>query len=335
MKRFNSRAILAFFLLAVVLAAGCSSAEPAGQSADPNADTQADPLTSETAGDTDELSPQPESDWTIVFDSKISHPTNMGGFLNGEFGITVGYDGEVHYTNDGGQTWPEGENSSMCLFCLDIVDENIVWAGGNGSNVRVSNDGGKTWSAVSDINIGRLHNNIDFVDDTTGWITSLSRFAATNDGGNTWTELPLPEGASSIAAICLRTPQDGYLLSHDGLFFITADGGATWSQQDLGLANYDIVNVQKQSKLVKNDLAVADISFTDENNGTIVFTGLSSSGEGYKTLCLTTTDGGATWESEVMPEAEFAPTKVFISGDGIYLTLSNFSNRTVILQREG
>ncbi len=339
MKRFLSFAIMALLLMTAVLAAGCSAA-PASEVAEPSVSQEAPPDSEaadfvrpgQTCSPEDALSEEPESGWTVAINSKITHPTNITGFLNEEFGITVGFSGEMHYTADAGQAWPQGENSSMCRFCLDIVDENIAWAGGNGDMVRVTHDGGKSWEAVTDIAMGSAHSNIDFVDDQTGWIATLYKLEATKDGGTTWTEMTLPEGADGIAAISLRTPQDGYLLSRAGVLYTTADGGATWSEQDLGIKDYGIIDVQKQPKLGKNNLAVADISFTDQKNGTVVFTGMSSEG-GFTTVCLTTADGGATWNEEALPDLEFSPVKVFLSGDGKYLTVASANNQTALLTK--
>ncbi len=277
--------------------------------------------------------PLAESSWTVVYDLQITHPTNIAGFLNEGFGITGGPNGEIHYTVDGGQTWPEAENESMCRFCIDIVDENLVWSGGNGNNVRLSRDGGKTWQAVSDISMGSIHSNIDFVDDKTGWIATTKKLASTKDGGATWTEMALPEDVNSIAAVCLRTPNDGYLLSHNGMFFTTRDGGATWSGHDLDMEKFEIVNTKKQPVLDRKDIALADISFTDESNGIIVFTG-ASPGKVSKTWCLTTTDGGATWIPELMVLADgFSAARVFTSSDCKYITLGSYTDRFLLLKK--
>ncbi len=339
MKRFCSFAFLALLMLAAVFMAGCA-ATAAEQSAEPDVSAQEEvpKAAEEAAGPSEQPSAAKaalpaDSSWTVAVDTKITHPTNITGFLNEEFGITVGFSGEIHYTNDAGQNWPDAENSSMCRFCLDIVDENVAWTGGNGDMVRVTHDGGKTWTAVTDIRLDAGHANIDFVDDTTGWIASQFKLAATKDGGETWTEMPLPEGAESICAISLRTPEDGYLLSREGLLYITGDGGATWSGQDLGLKSYDIVDMQKQPKLGKSNMAVADLSFTDEENGTVVLTGMSSGG-GFVIWCLTTGDGGATWESEKIPDLGYSITKVFLTADGQYLTLASNNNQTVLLKRQ-
>ena len=341
MKRKYLCTILSITLSTVLLLAGCSSNQkdqPTTAEVESNPVTQSTPIATEgVATPSPEISPvestpTPEPSWTVVLDNKISHPTNIAGFLNETYGLTVGYNGEIHYTNDGGKTWPRSENSSLCRFCLDIVDENLAWSGGNGNNVRMTKDGGKTWSAVSDIKLKGGHSNIDFVDDTNGWITSLSNGAVTKDGGATWTELNLPEDVKGIAAICLRTPEDGYLLSHNGMFFITADGGKTWNKQDLGFEKYKIVDQKNKSGLYKNNFALADISFSDESNGIIVFVG-PEPGNGMKTWCLTTADGGATWTSELLTPVEgFSPARVFITGDCNYITLGTNDNRVIVLK---
>ncbi len=338
-------------LTTVIMLGGCSSgdkSDPAAAAAEGSTDANKAEAPTAAAVATPEVTPEEEAgaasepaaaestetlsgDWTLVADNTISHVMNIGGYVNDQLGVTVGYGGEIHYTNDGGKTWPKAQNSSACRFSLDIVDENLMWCGGNGGNVRVSKDGGKTWSAVTDINLGGMHSGIEFLDDTTGWITTSNKLAATKDGGKTWTELSPPEEAKGIGAVCLRTPEDGYLLSNNGLFFTTNDGGTTWTKHDLSFAQYGLIADMKGTPgLFKNNVALADISFTDENNGIMVFAG-TKPGEGNITWCLTTSDGGSTWESELFPTVEdYSVTKVFLSSDGKYLTFGNNVNRIMV-----
>lgn len=344
--------IMAVVMAAVLMLGGCSSDNKSDKAsaADNNAEvketeapTAGEATPEPSAEETAEVTPEAEAsvatipmatDWSVVVDTKITHATNISGFLNENFGVTVGYGGEIHYTEDGGKTWPQSFNGSACRFSLDIVDENLMWCGGNGNNVRYSEDGAESFKAVSDVNLGGMHSSIDFIDDTTGWIAASKKMAATKDGGDTWTELTYPAEVKGIAALQLRTPEEGYLLSNNGLFYITKDGGASWSLlQDLNFAQYGIVaDVKGTIGLAKINQSQADISFTDENNGIIVFTG-TIPGEGNLTVFLTTTDGGETWDVERFEPIEgFAPAKVFLSGDGKYLTLGTSDNHTMVFK---
>lgn len=289
--------------------------------------------TDETIEETEETEETNEA-WKVVADSMVSHNTHIEGFINETSGITVGFAGEIHYTEDGGASWPKSENSSYCRFCLDIVDEQLAWSGGNGNHVRVSKDGGKTWSEVTDINLDGCHSNIDFINDTTGWVCTASRCAITTDGGTTWTEITLPEGMDAIAATALRTSKDGYILTVGGQLYITADAGATWSMQDLDIQSYNIINLDLEPQLSRNDIAVADMTFSDEQNGMIVFSGIEQ-GKGTKIYCLRTSDGGVTWDSELVTLVDnFNPTKVFLTSDGKYLTLGSITKRIVVYKHE-
>ncbi len=272
------------------------------------------------------------SGWTPVSKSSIEFNDNMDGFLNENYGITVGFQGEIRYTTDGGKTWPRAENSSMCRFSLDIVDESLAWTGGNGSQIRVSHDGGKTWTAVTDSPLGGIVSGIDFIDDKIGWICTNARLANTTDGGTTWNPIEMPSEAAGIAAIQLRTENDGYLLSRNGLLFITADGGASWSTRDIEMAKYEILNEKGEAGFYKFNSAVADIAFTDENNGKIVFCGTAPN-KGSLVWSLNTTNGGETWKAEqIEVEEGFATNRIFLSTDGQFLTLGSFS-RDVILMK--
>ena len=280
--------------------------------------------------------PTPEPSWTMINEVKVDHMTNVEGFLNENFAITVGYSGEIHYSNDGGKTWPRAENASMCRFSLDIVDENLAWSGGNGNQIRVTKDGGKTWSAVTDFYAGGMHSHINFIDDKTGWVAASKKFASTTDGGVTWTEMKLPEGVKSIGAISLRTANDGYFLSLDGQFFTTSDAGQTWNkQQDLGFDKFKIVDINNKIGMLNvSQVPVAEINFTDANNGMVTFIGLVQ-GEGFKTWAMTTADGGSTWSSEqiILPD-DFVATTLFLTKDGKYLTLSTNSKRVLVLKHK-
>lgn len=332
-------------LLCVIMLFGCVAAqsaaapsEPAQNEAPPSAAEQSAPIESAEPAQAESLPEEaPETaeasgSWVYVTGSASDYDVNIEGFLNESFGITAGRTGETHYTTDGGKTWPRSENMSMCRFSIDIVDENLVWNGGNGSQIRVSKDGGKTYSAVTDLPLGGSVSNLDFIDEITGWACTTGKCASTADGGMTWTPMTLPEEAKGIAALSLRTPADGYIFSRNGLFLTTHDGGATWDVKDVGMADYKVVDEKNEPGLYKFSAAVADIAFTDEQNGTLVFTGIVP-GEGTLVWCLKTQDGGAQWTAEqVAVPQDFKTSRLYLSADGKYLTLGSFSKDMILFK---
>ncbi len=290
------------FLGVLIILAGCSPAPTQIPTPTPSPQPTQPPAT-----------PTPKVAWQVLQKSAYTHAVNYAGFLNESFGITVGYAGEVHYTTDGGATWPLASNKSMCRFGLEIVDEQTAWHCGNGGHVRKSTDGGKTWSEVA--NFGPNEPNqcrfLSFLDDTTGWAATPSELAATNDGGQTWQKITPPEGFLAISAIELRTPQDGYLLGSSGKLYVTSDGGQTWTAQDLAFT--------KDAFTSKMPSPLAALRFTDEKHGLIILT-RGNADEGYFVWSAYTEDGGGTWREDRVPVAKGIPF-LFLARDGSTLTV--------------
>lgn len=272
------------------------------------------PADSESSAAEAPAAPKPESvqaeeaaPWEILREIDVEHPTTVAGFLNDRFGLTAGRHGEVHYTTDGGQTWPQAENQSMCRFGLDIVNEKLAWHVGNGGGVRVSTDGGQTWQVVTDLG-GGIVEFISFIDAETGWVASRNTFwRATNDGGQTWTEVTPPEGIGQFVEVSLSTANDGYLMDNSGLLYITHNGGQTWTTESLGLTDIPLMNIAHG----------AAIRFFNTDHGIIVAS-LAGGGQS-KVVAMKTIDGGKTWETEELPVKIGA---LFLSRDGTTLTVT-------------
>jgi photosystem II stability/assembly factor-like uncharacterized protein len=245
--------------------------------------------------------------WEIVHQTEVSMRAFTAAFLDDEFGLTVGHAGDPLYTTDGGQTWVSGENVSLDLDGLDIVDENVIWASGRNVQVRVSVDGGQTWQAASSISDGTTAPYISFLDAQIGWVATRNsrRLWTTADAGQTWTEIAPPEELVTLAGISLRTEMDGYLLDDTGMLYITQDGGQSWSSQPLGLGG---------KVVTAYELPLTAMRFTDTDHGIVV---LSLEGGGGKAVVLRTNDGGKTWEQEDAP----VPTgTLHLTHDGETLT---------------
>ena len=242
---------------------------------------------------------QKESNWVVSKSINVPHKNTLGGFYSDSFGITVGYSGEVHYTNDAGITWPKGNNESLCRFGLDIVSEKIAWNCGNGAGVRKTIDGGQNWKAVTDFG-GTEPDQcryLSFLNENVGWIASPKKLGSTKDGGQNWKEVKLPEGLDEIFAMNLLNEAIGYLIDTKATLYTTKDGGLSWTKKPLNIT--DIDNTIWPSN-------VSAIRFMDEKNGTLFYNSIEG-----KLKCLNTIDGGNTWKQQILPD---------ISGNGMYLS---------------
>ena len=185
--------------------------------------------------------------------------------------------------------------------------------------MRVSTDGGQTWQAVE--GAGGESCILAFADAETGWTGSDGEFKATTDRGATWEDLVLPEGVSAVAAISLRTPEDGYLLDTDSGLHVTQDGGKTWS----------LIGTLKRedgSEITGLLPAQAYVRFLDAEHGMVVVD-LGKSGM----TVLRTRDGGQTWKEESLSVGWAAP---YLSRDGMFVALITFMDpEVVVLQYQG
>jgi hypothetical protein len=258
-----------------------------------------------------------EPKWEVTKTLDIPHKNNVGGLYNDTFGMTVGYDGEIHYTNDGGKTWPRATNKSMCRFGLDIVSEKIVWCCGNGGNIRKSLDGGQNFVAVTNFGPSRPNHcrYISFLDDKIGWVASPKLLGATQDGGETWTEIKLPDGIGKIAAMNLLDQKKGFLIDTDSKLYTTTDGGATWETKEVKTTDMRTEIFDSNSALLK---------FSDDKNGIFFYTS-----KDLYLKCSITTDGGASWNEEKLPEVKGAA--LYLSHDGKTLNINTDAGKQITL----
>lgn len=162
-------------ILAGVILSGCGRSDSAAHSNDKAASPTSEPQPTDT---------QPAGSWQTVRSVMSYSFVNVAGFITPDAGIMLGYKGEVHYTTDGGQTWPKAENSSLCIFGLEIVDAATAWHCGNGGDILFSNDGGKTWQDAGHFGDDEPNHcrYMSFLDGTTGWAASPFKLGMTSDG---------------------------------------------------------------------------------------------------------------------------------------------------------
>jgi photosystem II stability/assembly factor-like uncharacterized protein len=258
--------------------------------------------------------------WEVVLQTEVEQPVRMAAFLDENFGLTGGANsaGRVHVTTDGGQAWTMAESSLGCVFALDIVDVQTIWQC-NASDVGRSTDGGQTWQSES-TGSGQPYCQMSAADGEVAWYLSPTSLQGTVDGGTTWVEIAMPEDVlpENIAAVSLRTADEGYLLTFDAALYVTQDGGGSWSLLPLDLAGYEGL------MLLPSNLAAAAIRFFDADNGLVT---LSLVGKQSMVVALRTFDGGQTWQGEVVPAETGA---LHLTHDGSLLTVHSIRNTGVI-----
>jgi photosystem II stability/assembly factor-like uncharacterized protein len=259
-------------------------------------------------------------------------------FIDENTGWVMGQGGTILKTTDGGKTWAKQQSGTQnYLFSFTAITPEHLIGVGDRSTIIESKDGGATWKAREHVSIGGgmteeervvaqqpSFYDIHFVDSTTGWIVGeFGQILKTTDGGATWTDQQQSLiGGEILDALSLPTffgvdfqdAQNGVTAGLDGRIAITADGGATWTFDDVGpdltVPLFDVRTFPDGSGWaigsagevlhkagIGETWELADMgmrvftwlrhaSFPDEKNGWIV---------GGFGLILRTRDGGKTW----------------------------------------
>jgi photosystem II stability/assembly factor-like uncharacterized protein len=265
--------------------------------------------------------------WKVTTTYETTFSKNVGGFLNKDYGITVGNSGEIHYTKDGSKTWEDSKNYSPCLFGLSIVNSKVAYACGNASYVVKITDGGESWNKVS--NFGHLEPNharyMSFVNENIGWIATQKEYdysglkfmlGSTLDGGKTWLNVELPEEIEEIVAIYLTTAENGFILDSKSNLYITKDSGKSFSKQAISLPDTHFKSAE---------VPQVALHFSDDNNGLIVY-----EGNNLRIAAARTCDGGKTWVNEPFPDLYYGG--LYLSQDGKLLSLTRYGEPIKILE---
>ena len=198
-------------------------------------------------------------------------------------GIGSGY---LNKTTDGGLNWTNiplpFPYSSRNAVDIDFLDEITGWIVGGKPNSTgggivciKTTDGGSTWvSQSNDQNYNFMLNDIDMVDQNTGYIvpsTTTSVFKTTN-GGNNWIRLVTTPGVGSFNKVQVISGDVIYISGVVGQLFKSTNGGISWTNIP---TPYPGITLQA-------------MQWMDEKNGMI---------GGTNGFIGKTTNGGLTWES--------------------------------------
>lgn len=207
--------------------------------------------------------------WVLQHEDPAA-PTLWSVFaLDAQMAWVVGDGGLILHTADGGTTWqPQPRPTGHFLFGVTFRDAQNGWIAGDAGVILRTSDGGTSWQMQTTPVSDRLYD-VYFATDNDGWAVGRSgRIIRTSDGGASWSR-QTSGTAERLYGVQFLDAQTGFAVGWSGVLLRTTDGGAQWSR----------VSVPTAENLY-------DIDFVDGQTGMIA---------GWSGVCLGTSDGGQTW----------------------------------------
>jgi uncharacterized repeat protein (TIGR01451 family) len=223
-------------------------------------------LTGAAASDTSGWNPQ-----TFFGNQVFLHAVS---FADADHGWTVGDNGTIVGTNDGGTNWSaQDSGTTQALFGVSFVDADHGWAVGGGGTIVATSDGGATWNTESCSPCGNDElRSVSFVDQTHGWaVDTAGKIFGTSDGGATWSA-ETSGTTNELFGVSFVDQDHGVAVGDNGTIVATDDGGATWITEPSGTSN-----------------GLRGVSFVDADHGWVV---------GGNGTILATQNEGSTWTTQ-------------------------------------
>lgn len=157
--------------------------------------------------------------------SGITNQLNDVYFIDDNNGIAVGDWGTILRTTDGGSNWMSistPTNDEFMSVTFTTAQKGFIV--GESDELYTTTNGGANWTPALPFTVPGNHNDVFFIDPVNGFIAG-SKFYATSDSGNTWTEI---SAGDDLKAVWFFDDMNGYAVDIDLGLYKTTDGGANW-----------------------------------------------------------------------------------------------------------
>lgn len=224
-------------------------------------------------------------------------PLEDVSFVNSKLGVVCGRNGALYLTSDGGSTW---ENKSLkdtlpWFSDVEMFDSRIGLVIGMtrdsasplSSLVYRTTDGGKTWKKQKPLGIGCSE--IQYDPGEQVYLLAFGLLYTSYDLGQNWKSVKTVDGV--LARTMAIFGKTGILAGPQGMKAYSSDSGKTWTK------------LEKWS-----DMIYIASEMVDEKVGYI---------GGTKATIMRTTDGGRSWNQELMAKS-FNVLDICLIGDRLY-----------------
>ncbi len=152
-------------------------------------------------------------------------------FINSSTGYIGSSNNKIFKTTDSGITWKvryPSPNNGYFIKDMLFVNDSIGYACGSNSWVSRTTNAGKIW--MSDyLGYPYQNNDIYFINNSTGFITSTSYIHKTTNSGINWIRYDLPF-VGELYSINFTNSNVGYVCGNLGRIYKTSNGGINWNE---------------------------------------------------------------------------------------------------------
>ena len=147
----------------------------------------------------------------------------------------------IYHTTDGGVTWTPVPGVGGLYQSIDFEGD-YGWAANASDIFYRTTDGGDTWEPGTVPASSGLINDMDFVDQSSGYAVGWFGLAVrSSDGGLTWEELPIPGDPDfQFTDIYVVGPNEVWLTTTEDFAYYTANAGHTWAALEIGSNGFGI-----------------------------------------------------------------------------------------------
>jgi len=224
-------------------------------------------------------------------------------------GITVGFNGLISLTENGGNSWTSiGDGIRMASNSLGFFDTNnglAIHAWGHPAYLLRTYDGGYTWLLDTLVPYGQFYDML--IDGQSCYLLNKSsQLVKSYNAGVSWEVLAIPTLSDYYSDFQFVNENTGFICGYHGEFLSTQDGGQSW-----------------ESNPINPTYNLRDLFFVDENHGWLIYY------DGKE--ILRTTDGGNSWLSTQIGSPEILqPLSTFFLDQniGFLTTQEGFLHKT-------